>query len=103
MFNLGKMEKEWTLSEECKTIFDQLKKRFCTAPILKHFDPTLKSILETHASDFVVSGILGQKQLKNDNLVLHPVGNIYEKISPAEFNYEIGHKELLAIFASLEK
>ena len=57
MFNVLKKEKEWTWSEECQRVFDRLKQRFCTVPILKHFDPNLKTILETDASDYVVSGI----------------------------------------------
>ena len=73
------------------------------APILKHFDTRLETILETDASDYVVSGILSQKHLENDKIVLHPVVYLSEKMSPAECNYGIGDKELLAIVASLEK
>ena len=50
---------EWT--PQCPQVFDELKSRFCSAPVLKHFDPTLKTILGTDASDYVVSGILSQR------------------------------------------
>ena len=40
---------EWT--PRCQEVFDELKVRFCSAPILKHFDPTLETILEPDASD----------------------------------------------------
>ena len=89
MFNLLKKEKEWTWSEECQSVFDKLKTRFCIVPILKHFDPTLETILETDASNYVVSGILSQKHLKNVKLVLHPLAYLSEKMSPAECNYGI--------------
>ena len=40
----------------------ELKQRLITALILKHYYPNRESILETDASDRVVSGILTQKQ-----------------------------------------
>ena len=103
MFNLMKKKKEWNWNEDCQRVFDQLKESFCTVPILKHLDPTLETILETDASDYVVSRILSQKHLENGKTVLHPVTYLSEKMSPAEYNYGIGDKELLAIVASLEK
>ena len=60
-------------------------------------------ILETDASHYVVSGILSQKHLEIGKLVLHPVAYLSEKMSPAECNYGIADKELLAIVACLEK
>ena len=86
-------------------MFEELKSRFCSAPILKHFNPTLETILETDASDYVVSGILSQRHpdpLTGDS-ILHPVAFLSEKMTPAECNYGIGDKELLAIIACLEK
>ena len=101
MFNLLKKEKKWTWSKECQRVFDRLKERFRTAPILKDFDPNLETILETDASDYIVSGILSQKHLENDEHVLHSVAYLFEKISPVECNYGIADKELLAIVACL--
>ena len=96
---------EWTLC--CQQVFDELKSRFCSAPVLKHFDPTLETILETDASDYVVSGILSQRHpdpaKPETRGALHPVAFLSEKMSPAECNYGIGDKELLAIMACLEK
>src|SRR5919202_2746496 len=83
-----------------------LKEAFSSAPILKHFDPTLETILETDASDYVTSGILSQRHPDPDNpekTILHPVAFFSEKMSPAECNYGIGDKELLAIINALEK
>ena len=103
MFNLLKKTKEWNWNEDCQRVFEELKECFCTAPILKHFDPTLETILETDASDYVVLGILSQKHMENGKLILHPVAYLSEKMTPAEYNYGIGDKELLAIVASLKK
>ena len=95
---------EWT--PRCQEVFDELKARFGSAPILKHFDPALETILETEASNYIVSSIQSQRHLdsaKPDGRgTLHPVAFL-EKMSPAESNYRIGDKELLAIIACLEK
>ena len=47
---------EWT--PRCQEVFHKLKDGFSSAPIPKHFDPTIETILETHASEYVVSDIL---------------------------------------------
>jgi RNase H-like domain found in reverse transcriptase len=67
---------------------------FSSAPVLHHFNPSLPSTLITDSSDFTISGILHQPD--NSNL-LHPVTFFSQKLSPAEINYEIYDKELLAI------
>jgi len=87
----------------CKQVFDSLTKAFTSAPILSHCDPELETLVETDASDYVTFGILSQKHLENNKLVLHSVAFISEKMTPAECNYGIGDKELLAIINTLEK
>ena len=93
----------WSL--ECEKVFNQLKTAFTSPPILHHFDPDLEIILECDASDYVVSGVLSQKHpnLDTGKMTLHPVAFMSEKMSPAECNYRIGDKELLAIVVALEK
>ena len=39
---------------ECQEVFDMLKKRFTSAPILRHFDPELQCVIECDASDFAI-------------------------------------------------
>ena len=51
----------------------------------------------------MVSSILTQKISKNDKMVLHPIVHLSEKMSPAEYNYSIGNKELLAIVVCINK
>ena len=46
------------LSPEAASSFQLLKKAFCTAPTLRHFDPIRPSRLETDASSEAISGIL---------------------------------------------
>jgi len=87
----------------CEQVFDSLKKAFTSALILRHFYPELETLVETDASDYVTPGILSQKHLENNKLVLHPVAFNSKKMTPAECNSGIGDKELLAIINALEK
>ena len=103
LFNLLRKDVPFNWDSSCDLVFQQLKTAFTSAPVLRHFDPDLETIIETDASDYVTSGILSQKHLESDKLVLHPVAFISEKMSPAECNYGIGDKELLAIMLALEK
>ena len=64
------------------------------APILAHYKQGLKTIVETDSFDYVSSGVLSQ--LGKDGL-LHPVAFFSKNLNPAESNYEIYDKELLAI------
>jgi hypothetical protein len=93
----------WT--PEHRLCFDKFKKCFTTAPVLKHFDPDLPTIIECDSSDTVTAGILSQLhpdpeyKLKN---VLHPVAYYSKKLNGAQINYSIGDKELLAIVNSFK-
>jgi len=103
LFNLLRKVVPFVWDSSCEDVFRKLKDAFTSAPILRHFDPDLQTIVETDASDYVTSGILSQKHLENGKLVLHPVAFISEKMSSAECNYGIGDKELLAIIKALNK
>jgi hypothetical protein len=74
--------------------FDELKRRFTTAPILRQFDPKKVCVVETDASDFALGAVLSQK---GDDGRLYLVAFHSRKFTPAEINYEIHDKELLAI------
>jgi hypothetical protein len=80
--------------------FERLKKAFTIAPVLAHFDPSLETWLETDASDTVTAAVLSQVQTDG---VLKPVAFISKKMSPAECNYAIYDKELMAIVRAFEE
>ena len=86
-------------SEACQASFELFKKQVTSAPVLVHFDHTKQAVLETDSSDFVTGGTLSQ--IGNDG-ELHPVAFYSRKMLPAESNYEIYDKELLAIINCLE-
>jgi hypothetical protein len=56
--------------------------------------------METDASNYVSTGMLSQY---DDNGILHPVTFFSKKHSPAECNYEIYDKELMAIIRAFEE
>ena len=82
----------WTA--ECEKVFLELKQRVCEALILRHFDPNEQCFVETDSSNYVNAGVLSQP---DGNGILHPVAYFSRRMSPAECNYEIYDKELLAI------
>jgi len=91
---LTKKDREWNWNAEAGAAFTELKKRFTTAPILAHFDPAKEVIIETDTSDFAIGAILSQR---DEERHLHPVAFHSRKFQPAEINYEIHDKELLAV------
>jgi hypothetical protein len=80
--------------------FDTLKATFTSAPILPHFDPDRDIIVETDTSNYVSASVLFQY---DDDNILHPMAYFSKKHSPAECNYEIYNKELMAIVRTLEE
>ncbi len=85
---------------EAQRAFEKLKVMFVTAPILAQFDPEKETILEADSSGWNVGGVLSQYDEKGE---LHPCAYFSKKNSPAECNYEIHDKELLAIIRCLEE
>jgi len=91
---LTKKTERWSRNPEAGRAFNELKKRFTTAPILAHFDIQRPVIIETDVLDFALGAVLSQKDEENQ---LHPVMFHSRKFQPTEINYEIHDKELLAI------
>ena len=88
---------QWTPA--CQEAFSALKTAIMTTPVLRHFDRSKEAILETDSSDFVNGGVLSQH---DGDGVLHPVAFYSKNLTPAECNYQIYDKELLAIIRCLE-
>ncbi|KAI2649864.1 Transposon Tf2-11 polyprotein [Labeo rohita] len=81
--------------------FERLKTTFSTAPVLHHPDPEHLFTVEVDASSIGVGAVLSQAV--GDSSVLHPCAFFSRKLSPAEQNYDIGNRELLAIKLALEE
>lgn len=87
----------WTASAEAA--FQELKSRLCSGPILQHYDPTKSCVVETDASDYALGAVCSQFDDENR---LRPIAYYSRKLLPAEKNYQIYDKELLAIVAAFK-
>jgi len=67
-------------------------------PLLAHYDVNSQCLLETDASDTVVTVVFSQKGLDEE---WHPVAYFSKTMAPTETNYPIYDKEMLAIVQSL--
>ena len=90
----------FTWGTEQQRAFDELRERFTKAPVLTTFDPNKQITLETDASDYAIGACLSQPDQNNK---LHPVAYYSRTMSPAEMNYDIHDKELLAIVVAFEQ
>ncbi|RAL60702.1 hypothetical protein DID88_010020 [Monilinia fructigena] len=87
----------WT--DECQEVFTRLKEMFTTAPALVRFDKDKQTVIETDSSGWCIGGALLQY---DEQGLLRPCAFFSKKNSPAECNYEIYDKEMLAIIRCLE-
>jgi len=55
---LTKNNTPFVFNDNCTEAFKKLKNRLTSSLILRHYDPDLKLILETDASNGVVAGVL---------------------------------------------
>jgi hypothetical protein len=77
-----------------------LKHLFTVATILEHFRPERPTVVETDASDFALGAVLSQIR---DTKRLHPVAYHSWKFKPAEINYDVHDKEMLAIVTAFKR
>jgi transposase InsO family protein len=78
----------------CSTAFTKVKEAFQAETFLAHPNEQLAYIVESDASDFAVGGVLSQM---DDKGKMVPIAFHSRGMMPAERNYEIYDKELLAI------
>ncbi|KAL0151330.1 hypothetical protein M9458_053324 [Cirrhinus mrigala] len=69
--------------------------------VLQHPDPDKPFVVEVDAADTGVGAVLSQ--WSGEPLALHPCAYYSKKLTPAEQNYGIGDRELLAIKLALEE
>ena len=96
---LTKKDAAFAWSNECQAAFEELKLRLISAPILAQWDPDRETVVETDSSGYVTGGALAQR---GDDGLMRPVAFFSKKCAPAECNYPIHDKELLAIIRCLE-
>ncbi|KAI2667413.1 Transposon Tf2-6 polyprotein [Labeo rohita] len=90
-----------TWSQPAIQAFNDLHQRFTTAPILHHPDPDRPFVVEVDASSTGVGAVLSQRQ--GEPSKMFPCTYFSHKLSPAERNYDVGNRKLLAIKLVLEE
>ena len=90
---------QWT--KDCQKAFNKLKGALTLTPVLRHYQPEKETKVETDASNGVVAGVLSQ--LDQDTQLWHPIAYFSKTMQPAELNYDIHDKEMLAIIRALQE
>jgi len=94
-----KGKKEWKWEEEHQKVFEELKEKITSQPVLSLPRREGKFRVETDTSGHAIGGVLSQEQEGK----WKPIAFLSRTIQPAEQNYEIYNKKLLAIVDTLTK
>ncbi|KAF7640569.1 hypothetical protein LDENG_00034530, partial [Lucifuga dentata] len=95
----SKVPYKWTSAAE--KAFRDLKSRFTSSPILQMPESDRQLVVDVDASDVGVGAILSQRSAADQKL--HPCAFFSRRLTPAEKNYDIGNRELLAVKLALEE
>jgi len=99
LFDLTKKDTRWAWTHLQETAFTALQHALTSAPVLILPDYDKPFTLITDASDYAMGSILEQDDALGQS---HPVAFYSKSLQPAERNYEIHDKELLAIIHALK-
>src|SRR5882724_224993 len=101
LIHLTRKDTPFAWSPDHTKAFEMLKTAFTQAPILVHFNPNNPIVVETDASDYAIAAIISQ--ISPDDGNIHPIAFYSHSMQPAELNYEIYDKELLASFEAFRQ
>jgi transposase InsO family protein len=87
----------WGRNEQAA--FSLIKRRFIEAPILREWDPTKKTFVETDASGYALGGSLSQEDEQGHR---YAVAFFSQRLAPAEKNYQVHDREMLAVLRCLQ-
>ena len=97
--NLTKKNVQFDWGMHQQAAFEALWSAFTSAPVLALWDPQRLMRIEVDASGFATGGALMQKL---EDGLWHPVAFRSSSMQPAERNYEIYDREILAIVEALK-
>ena len=100
LVHLTRKDEPFNWTPACQAAFSELKRRVTEAPVLAHFSPSRETFVESDSSDYVSAGVLSQR---GEDGLIRPVAFFSKSLLPAECNYEIYDKELLAIIKCFEQ
>ena len=99
LVELTRKDQPWIWSQSQEQSFQTLKSAFLTQPVLRLPDHSKPFAIATDASKYATGGVLMQTDSNGD---WHPCSYISSTFSPAERNYDIYDRELLAIIRALK-
>jgi len=91
---------KWDWSDVQFKVFEHLKSLLCSKPILVFPTEDRAFLVEADSSGYATGAVLSQ-MCEDDKW--HPVVYISKSLSPAECNYDICNKEMLAVIHMLEQ
>ena len=94
LYDLTKVDVPFQWGKSQQVAFDTLKDKLCSMPVLQY--PSFSKVmrLETDASGLSIGSILSQPDDEGKN---HPVAYAGRGLTPAEKNYDVTGRELLAV------
>lgn len=95
------MLRPFSWSERAETAFARLLVLFTIAPVLSHPDPARQFVVVVDASDIGVGAFLSLWSASDNKL--HPCTTFSQRLSPADRNYDVGDRELLALVLVLQE
>ena len=99
LIDLTKKNLPWSWSSACQNSFDTLKSLFLSKPVLHLPDLAAPFAIATDASKYASGAILLQT---DSNGEWHLCSYLSQSFSPAERNYDIYNRELLAVIRALK-
>jgi len=94
LIQLTRKDTPFVFNNDYIEAFRELKNWLISSLILCYYNPDLKLMLETDASNKVVAGILLQLYLDGE---WYPIAFFLKTMDLAKCNYEVHNKEMLAI------
>ena len=99
LLNLTKKDVPFEWTPACTNAIRKLKAIIRTDPVLRCPDHDKPFFLEVDASQYALGTVLSQR---NERGKLQPVGYFSKTLIPAEHNYDVYDRELLALVRALE-
>ncbi|XP_022880581.1 uncharacterized protein LOC111397839 [Olea europaea var. sylvestris] len=93
------LESTFEFMDECLLVFNTLKEKLISAPVIITSDWNLSFELMCNASDFAVGTVLGQRR----NKIFHVIYYASKTLNNAQLNYVTTEKELLAVVYAFDK
>ena len=91
---------KWKWNQEQQEAFTKAKELLQSADLLVHFNPDLKLVLASDASNYGIGAVLSHEMPDGTE---RPIGYVSRSLNPAERNYSTIDKEALAMIVGVKK